>query len=961
MTHSALMLFCTILTPVLLVVLHFSCTTVAAASRRMTFRDGILYEPESPTTPVILRGVDFVFVVNRTGCGLSDDDRRLLPQLLPHTNVLRLVMDHFHDNHDVGMYGLDCHSEDAATGYLQPACLKQFDTVLQWAAQELGIWVIFTGRGSHNALDMPGLWSNTTLRAQYVASWSFLARRYASYDNILGYEVMSEPRNGDNVAVHALHVELCGAVWAVDARAACVVGAANFYNRGALNATILLPRDKPVLYAANLFEPNAFVTASNTSMPYPAHNVDCCAGTVGCFSPLTNYSTCLRECGCKGSFQTACCQAARPKKTIGKQWLVDNLANVRDFMSRYKVPVWIDQWGVHSGAASAFGETKANAMQVQYVRDALDIFDQLGLHWSYWIFRRPGVGPGWMCYGPDNPVGTYALLCQDAQGNSSPYRLAHDGGVVEALNTSMMMGKLGKRRREMTSKTMMRQGSLQDDTHVGAWQQRKPVRSASSAFSTLALPLPTPPLSHSFFPSHPPPLPPPPPPPPSSTTAPISSPTQQQCYSDSMVQFTPDPVVAWRGSPHGTAAFRQVYNPSWLVASPGTHGRSGLVLRTQDLNGCPQNNRTLCKCTGEYSPSILTFAELLNDDNTTTPGAPAPRFTPVTAYNSTIFGPYDASTDLGTEDPRIAYDESTGTYYMMYTCYGKTTGAKLCLASSRAPLDGQKAWTIYGPVFPGLSGGTKSGALYINNKNIKNKPRINKIRNYNEPRDTGYSSNKKKGEKTGSDTVTKNESIGCGRHNHNNGCSTGGGGVGGTTDATAATTADDVTAADDVAAAADMHHLYWGAGEIYVTQSHNLTSWPSPGTLFINDTLWGNENVEAGPPPMPLSDGNLVFFHNSWPASWKRVGSYQPSWAIINGSNLTQIIARAPKPMWDPSLTPWMTGDAPYYCNAPRVAFVEAAHPTGVENEFRLYFGGADTVTGSAIVRINRVSGVTCS
>lgn len=114
-------------------------------------------------------------------------------------------------------------------------------------------------------------------------------------------EVMSEPRNGDNAAVHRLHVDACRAIWEADPRAACIVGAANYYDRDALNATILLPHDKPVLYAANLFEPREFITNPNGS--YPATS-NCCMGTLGCYYPTKNITRCRASCGCDGVWQT---------------------------------------------------------------------------------------------------------------------------------------------------------------------------------------------------------------------------------------------------------------------------------------------------------------------------------------------------------------------------------------------------------------------------------------------------------------------------------------------------------------------------------------------------------------------------------------------------------------------------------------------------------------------------------
>lgn len=43
----------------------------------------------------------------------------------------------------------------------------------------------------------------------------------------------------------------------------------------------------------------------------------------------------------------------------------------------------------------------------------------------------------------------------------------------------------------------------------------------------------------------------------------------------------------------------------------------------------------------------------------------------------------------------------------------------------------------------------------------------------------------------------------------------------------------------------------------------------------------------------------------------------------------------------------------PWTCNAPRVAFLEAAHATATADVFRVYFGGADSVIASAVVSVS--------
>lgn len=311
----------------------------------------------------------------------------------------------------------------------------------------------------------------------------------------------------------------------------------------------------------------------------------------------------------------------------------------------------------------------------------------------------------------------------------------------------------------------------------------------------------------------------------------------------------------------GSSTFGQVFNPSWIEASPGTGGKSGLLVRTQDCDARVGGGCVACAGTGRKA-SVLTFSELLGTDNTTA----TPEFAPITNA-SVVFGPHNGSDVRGTEDPRLAYDHTTGLYYMFYTCWGDG-GPVLCLATTRNPT-AAGSWTRHGQQFPGSH---KSGALLI--------------------RETGP------------------------------------------------------------------HYLISGAGQIHIAQSDNLLNW-TLGPLFISKTLWGNPNVEAGPPPMRLADGNYVFFHNSWGGRGVPEPGYQPAWVVLDGTDPTKILARAPHSLFTPTDEPWMEGIPPYTCNVPQVAFLEAAHPAG-DDTYRVYFGGSDAVVGTALVSFKKVPGVAC-
>jgi len=156
------------------------------------------------------------------------------------------------------------------------------------------------------------------------------------------------------------------------------------------------------------------------------------------------------------------------------------------------------------------------------------------------------------------------------------------------------------------------------------------------------------------------------------------------------------------------------------------------------------------------------------------------------------------------------------------------------------------------------------------------------------------------------------------------------------------------------------HFMFWGAPQIKVTQSRDPLNWESPGRLFINSTFWGMRKVEPGPPPLRLSTGDYAFFLNSWNDEWPAGPGYQPAWVVLSGEDPSVIIAQATEPLWTTDKAAWMEGKAPHACNKQRVAFIGAAHHTDTQDTFRVYFGGADAVVGTAVVSFSKVTDAPC-
>ena len=147
------------------------------------------------------------------------------------------------------------------------------------------------------------------------------------------------------------------------------------------------------------------------------------------------------------------------------------------------------------------------------------------------------------------------------------------------------------------------------------------------------------------------------------------------------------------------------------------------------------------------------------------------------------------------------------------------------------------------------------------------------------------------------------------------------------------------------------HYLYWGDSNIRLAVSNDLLTFTTINETFITPRSgdFDDSLVEAGPRPMLLSDGNYVFFHNSNHIS---PYGYHPEFVFLNGTDPTQIIQRATAPMLSPTRS-WENGTAPSACNVGNVVFLEAvASVDGQPDVFDVWFGGSDTVVGTARIAV---------
>jgi hypothetical protein len=303
-----------------------------------------------------------------------------LRESVPSANVIRLVGVLWHDSTGPGD-GLECGTDDRATGYMSLECVRALDRLIA-EATAAGLWVILTARAKYAAgwgwPGEPDVWHSPALVDKYFAMWGWIAERYSTWERIAGYEIMSEPRTKDAAPEHVASFMRggCDAVHRSDPRALCIVGPAPFYKAWNFDKRVLLDRDN-VLYTYDFFVPWHLVTA-NTGTGSDAR-------FPGTFPCRDVYETWWPDF----------CDSAEQPVRVDSSWLQKTTREVPYALSRtFNVPVFCNQWGVKDELYSSHG-------RLEYARALLDALVQHNLSSTYWIWRsypkddRPLDQPVW--------------------------------------------------------------------------------------------------------------------------------------------------------------------------------------------------------------------------------------------------------------------------------------------------------------------------------------------------------------------------------------------------------------------------------------------------------------------------------------------------------------------------------------------------------------------------------------
>ncbi len=162
----------------------------------------------------------------------------------------------------------------------------------------------------------------------------------------------------------------------------------------------------------------------------------------------------------------------------------------------------------------------------------------------------------------------------------------------------------------------------------------------------------------------------------------------------------------------------------------------------------------------------------------------------------------------------------------------------------------------------------------------------------------------------------------------------------------------------------DTHrYLFFDDSNILIAQTKDLIHYNVSSTLLLHTRgdHFDSALVEAGPQPLKLSDKNYLFLYNSGrhtnipnlKPGWNV--QYNLGWAILDGEDPTQVLARAEEPILSPELD-WERCDNSSGIWATRgltpiVVFIEGWKQVA-EDSFLVWYQGCDSSMGLAELKV---------
>ena len=366
--------------------------SAASAPARLTVNGSRLIDPAG--SPVRLTG--FNWQSGRTG----DDPGALQKKLAPGANMARLVGVLWGNTHPLQHHpNKECMTNEPPN-YFNDKCFNDLDPWVQ-SATDAGLWVVLAVRGEYIAGQLydsePGtvVFRNETLRNMMFAMWRHVAARYASFDRIAAYEILSEPRDkaiGADV-VRSFYEDGCAAVQSVDARTPCMVGNAPYYKLWTFGESMLLRNNRQVIYTFDYFEASAFVfgTGSAASLDSVADGPQRDLALTG-GPPIPQYNASYPCATLYDGWVSQVCPSWNVSDDtpipFDARWHAHNLETyATPLRQRHDVPLFLNQFEVVHGVSAASG-------RYGYIRDLLALAQRLDIGWAWWTWAG-GNDQGW--------------------------------------------------------------------------------------------------------------------------------------------------------------------------------------------------------------------------------------------------------------------------------------------------------------------------------------------------------------------------------------------------------------------------------------------------------------------------------------------------------------------------------------------------------------------------------------
>ncbi len=251
---------------------------------------------------------------------------------------------------------------------------EHLDNLVGWA-EEIGIYVVIhprTGPGRNEAAITGGdalttVWTDQAAHDAWIDMWGYMAGRYHDSPAVVGYNLMVEPHvnawldpegtltpeafqeqhEGTLADWNALAGEITTAIREVDPDTPIIVNSLHWGSASWFPA--LEPTgDSRTVYSLHTYDPDVYTNQET--------------------DPTISYPSVVEDEGETINFD--------------RSWLENNLQPAVEFSQQHGVPIYVGEFGAFRWVPGA----------VTFVGDEIDLFEQYGWNYAYYVWRGEDVG-----------------------------------------------------------------------------------------------------------------------------------------------------------------------------------------------------------------------------------------------------------------------------------------------------------------------------------------------------------------------------------------------------------------------------------------------------------------------------------------------------------------------------------------------------------------------------------------